>query len=362
MLADMGVDDFAVRAPGGHAGFTEGMRGHLPAGDGARAHRDRGRRALPRGRRTATPRPHSCSPAEPLTEAKRLVVERLPHRSASRTAPFLGVSLRGLTDGRVGAGDGEGAAGGCGEDPPGAGARAGRVRAAAGGADRDGHRLGRERITPAAYLAYGGDEKELRPHVDDGVQGFPDARGDLGDRLTAATARVPPRPSRCWWSPTCRYSPPAKPRPCWRDSVAFGPALDSGYWMVGWRGPRRHVRLGGEWEGPPCWTTLRARRDGRPADRAARIERDLDNPANARALAEPPPAASSGPDPHGDGVYVIVPTLDEEAELPRSTTSTHSTSNWRCWWPTVAQATVRARSPGSGARSWCRTGSTEPRS
>ena len=149
----------------------------------------------------------------------------------------------------------------------------------------------------SAYLAFGGEEAALRPHVEDGVECFPDGPGDLGDRLTAATARVFGERSEPLL--VVGTDMPLLTRAHAREAeavlrggadVTFGPALDGGYWMVGLSRPSPDVfDLGGDWGGP----AVLERSLERCAAAGLRTEllgmhRDLDDPADARALADHP--------------------------------------------------------------------------
>lgn len=149
----------------------------------------------------------------------------------------------------------------------------------------------------AAYLAYGGSREALEPHVADGVACFPAGAGDLGDRLASASAHVFRERSE----PLLLVGSdmPVLTRAHAREAEAvlrggadmvFGPALDGGYWIVGLARPAPDVfDLGGDWGGAAvlerslerCETVgLRAELLG--------MERDLDDAADARALADHP--------------------------------------------------------------------------
>jgi rSAM/selenodomain-associated transferase 1 len=149
----------------------------------------------------------------------------------------------------------------------------------------------------AAYVAYGGAEDELAPHVAGGVRSFADARGDLGDRLAAATARVFRERSEPLL--VVGTDMPVLTRAHAREAeavlrggadVAFGPALDGGYWMVALARPAPDVfDLGGEWG----TAAVLERSLERCAAAGMRVEllgaqRDLDDAADARALAGHP--------------------------------------------------------------------------
>lgn len=149
-----------------------------------------------------------------------------------------------------------------------------------------------------AYLAYdGGDEGALRPHVAHGVRTFTDAHGDLGDRLVAATAHV--FRERAEPLLVVGTDMPLLTRAHAREAeavvrggadVAFGPALDGGYWMVALARPAPDMfELGGEWGG----AAVLERSLERCAASGLRVEllgtqRKLDDAADARALAGHP--------------------------------------------------------------------------
>lgn len=147
-----------------------------------------------------------------------------------------------------------------------------------------------------AYLAYGPDgagEDELRPHVPEGVALFPDGRGDLGDRLAGATARVLRErrdPLLVIGTDTATLTP-AHAREAevvlrgGADAV-FGPALDGGYWLAGLARPAPDLfELGGAWGGPEVLerSLALAAANGLRAELLG-YERDLDDMADARAL------------------------------------------------------------------------------
>ena len=148
-----------------------------------------------------------------------------------------------------------------------------------------------------AYLAYGGAEDELRPHVAAGVRVFPDGRGDLGDRLAAATAHVFHERS----DPLLVVGTdmPVLTRAHAREAeavlrggadLAFGPAMDGGYWLVGLARPAPDVfDLGGEWGGASVLerSLERCEAAGLRAETLG-MQRDLDDAADARALADHP--------------------------------------------------------------------------
>ena len=137
--------------------------------------------------------------------------------------------------------------------------------------------------------------------------------------------------------------------------VTFGPALDGGYWMVGLSRPSPDLfDLGGDWGGPAVLArSLERARGGRPADRAAghgaRPRRPRRRP---RARRPPAPAA-------GGGRGARLRAVGDRAHLRRGGGAAGAVrpprlarrATGRCWWPTAARATARARSPASGARS-----------
>ena len=149
----------------------------------------------------------------------------------------------------------------------------------------------------SAYLAFGGEEGDLRPHVHDGVECFPDRRGDLGDRLSAATARVFGERSEPLL--VVGTDMPVLTRAHAREAeavirggadVTFGPALDGGYWMVGLSRPSPDLfELGGDWGGPAVLARSLERAElGGLRTELLGMERDLDDPSDARALADHP--------------------------------------------------------------------------
>jgi rSAM/selenodomain-associated transferase 1 len=148
-----------------------------------------------------------------------------------------------------------------------------------------------------AYLAFEGPEHELRPHIADGVRGFADTRGDLGDRLAAATAHVFRERSEPLL--VVGTDMPVLTRAHAREAeavlrggadVAFGPAVDGGYWMVGLARPAPDVfELGGDW-GSAAVLERSLERCAAAGLRAELLgtQRDLDDAADARALAGHP--------------------------------------------------------------------------
>jgi uncharacterized protein len=151
-----------------------------------------------------------------------------------------------------------------------------------------------------AYLAYGpadAQESELRAHVPDSMRLFADGDGDLGDRLAAATDRV----LRARAEPLLVVGTdmPTLTRAHAREAEAvlragadavFGPALDGGYWIVGLARPMPDAfDLGAAWGGPTVLerSLERVHEAGLRAELLG-SERDLDHPADARALASHP--------------------------------------------------------------------------
>ncbi len=149
----------------------------------------------------------------------------------------------------------------------------------------------------AAFLAYGGAEEDLRPHVADGVECFAGSPGDLGDRLTAATAWVFRR--RAEPLLVVGTDMPVLTRAHAREAeavlrggadVVLGPAHDGGYWIVGLSRPSPDLfDLGGEWGGAAVLqrSLERARSAGLRVE-LLHMERDLVGPADARAFAGHP--------------------------------------------------------------------------
>ncbi|MGI8660342.1 MAG: TIGR04282 family arsenosugar biosynthesis glycosyltransferase [Thermoleophilaceae bacterium] len=150
-----------------------------------------------------------------------------------------------------------------------------------------------------AYLAYGPDgaaEDELRPHVPDGVRLFPDGRGDLGDRLAAATARVLGERrdpllvvGTDMATLTLAHARDAEVVLRGGADAVFGPALDGGYWMVGLARPAPELFELGTWGGPDVLerSLELAAAAGLRAELLG-FERDLDDVTDARALLEHP--------------------------------------------------------------------------
>jgi len=223
-----------------------------------------------------------------------------------------------------------------------------------------------------AYVAFApaDAEGELRDLVGPGVTLIPDASGDLGDRLAGATGRVmAARPGPLLVAGTdlpalaAEHARAALAALDGGADVCFGPAADGGYYLVGLRRPAPELfALGDAWGGPDVLErSLALARAGGLRTALLGEERDLDVPADARAALEDPrvPAevaralrpvgrpVPSEPDEGGlrpgrrptpppeldesamrpgmspsereeDGplVSVIVPTYDEEAQLP----------------------------------------------
>lgn len=148
----------------------------------------------------------------------------------------------------------------------------------------------------AAYLACGpadAQEPELRPDVPDAVRLFPAARGDLGDRLAAATTHV--LRERTQPLLVVGTDMPTLTRAHAREAEAvlrggadavFGPSLDGGYWIVGLARPQPDLfDLGAAWDG----ATVLERSLERAEAAGLRAEllgtgRGLHGSADARAL------------------------------------------------------------------------------
>ena len=150
--------------------------------------------------------------------------------------------------------------------------------------------------TGGAYLAYGPDgagEEELRPHVPGCVRLFPDGRGDLGDRLASATARVlgerrDPLLVVGTDTATLTLAHAREAEVVLRGGAdaVFGPALDGGYWLAGLVRPAPDLfDLGGAWGGPQVLErSLEQARSAGLRTELLGFQRDLDDPADARAL------------------------------------------------------------------------------
>ena len=151
----------------------------------------------------------------------------------------------------------------------------------------------REVAPGAAYFAHAG---EPAPSID-GVTAFAQARGDRGDRLIAATARVFAERAEPLLVVGTRA--PILTRAHAREAeavlrggadVVFGPSLGGAWWLLGlWRPQPDLLDLGADWEGASVLTRLIER----TAELGLRCEllgtqRELDGPADARALAGDP--------------------------------------------------------------------------
>ena len=151
----------------------------------------------------------------------------------------------------------------------------------------------REVAPGAAYFAHAG---EPAPPVD-GVTTFPQARGDRGDRLLAATAHVFAERSEPLLVVGTRA--PVLARAHAREAeavlrggadVVLGPSLGGAWWLLGlWRPQPDLLDLGADWEGASVLARLTERADAL----GLRLEllgtqRELDGPADARALAGDP--------------------------------------------------------------------------
>jgi len=157
------------------------------------------------------------------------------------------------------------------------------------------------RVAPGrAYVACGPDAAavdEVAAHAAPGAELFADGQGDLGDRLADATGRVlgnHPEPLLVVGTdmPLLRESDAAaadRALDQGADAV-FGPAVDGGYWLIGLVTPLPELfDLGDEWGGPRVLErslALAARLGARTELLEER--RDLDDPADARALLSQP--------------------------------------------------------------------------
>ena len=156
----------------------------------------------------------------------------------------------------------------------------------------------------------------------EGVDPIPQAGGDLGARLQAATATVFERhdgpllvvgvDTRL----TRAHADAALARLAGGADAVFGPALDGGYYLVALARPAQQLF---ELD-PPPWggadvlaLSLEAAREAGLQTALLDPERDLDTPADANALLDDP---ELGPLLRRNLVSVVVPTLDEAAELP----------------------------------------------
>ena len=151
-----------------------------------------------------------------------------------------------------------------------------------------------------AYVACGPDARavdEVASRAAPGAELLADATGDLGDRLAAATGRVlaaHPEPVLVVGTdmPLLREADAvAAERTLDKGAdVVFGPAVDGGYWLIGLVAPLPGVfELGEEWGGPRVLErSLQLAAALGAHSELLNVRRDLDDPADARALlAEP---------------------------------------------------------------------------
>ncbi len=156
----------------------------------------------------------------------------------------------------------------------------------------------REAAPGAAYFAYTG---ESAPAME-GLTAFPQASGDRGDRLIAAIGRV--FAERLEPILTVETRVPILTRAHAREAVAvlrggadvvLGPSLGGAWWLLGLARPQPDLLdLGADWDGPAVLerTLERAEALGLRTELLG-VQRELDGPADARALAGHPrvPAA-----------------------------------------------------------------------
>lgn len=145
----------------------------------------------------------------------------------------------------------------------------------------------------AAHLAYSGDERDIRPHLAEGVECFEQGPGDRGDRLTAAGARVfRERPEPLLIVGTCMpFLAPAHAREAEAvlrggADVVFGPSYGGDHWLVGLSRPAPDLLdLGAGWDGPAVLerTLERAQALGLRAELLG-MQRELESSADVRAL------------------------------------------------------------------------------
>lgn len=173
------------------------------------------------------------------------------------------------------------------------------------------------RAAGSAFVAHDGELSA------GGVELIPQVDGHLGERLAAATAAVFERhdgpllvvgvDTRL----TAAHAEAALERLDAGADAVFGPALDGGYYLVALARPARELFA----IDPPPWGGPDVLELSLEAARAAGLttallgpERDLDTPADATALLDDP---ELGTLLRRGLVSVVVPTLDEAAELPR---------------------------------------------
>lgn len=151
----------------------------------------------------------------------------------------------------------------------------------------------------AAFLSYTADPGPLRALIPEGMRLFPQVDGHLGERILAATAHVfslAGGPLLLIGSDVVALAP-GHARAALADldaggcDVTIGPATDGGYYLLGLRRPRPELfALPAEaWGGPEVFRlTLDAAFAAGLRVGLLRAERDLDEPADVRALLADP--------------------------------------------------------------------------
>jgi len=152
----------------------------------------------------------------------------------------------------------------------------------------------------AAWLAFTPPDREddLRALVPLGTRLIAQEGADLGERLTAASARVlaeHPGPLLIVGTDlprlSARHAAAALSDLADGCEVSLGPALDGGWYLMGVRRPQPALFAlpSDAWGGPEVWTlTIAAAETGRLPLGLLRAERDLDTPKDAQAMLADP--------------------------------------------------------------------------
>jgi rSAM/selenodomain-associated transferase 2/rSAM/selenodomain-associated transferase 1 len=179
----------------------------------------------------------------------------------------------------------------------------------------------------AAYLAFdpARNRDQVERLVPPALQLVPQAGSNLGERLTNAAAAVWARgdgPLLIAGVDTRLTEGHAQAALAQLDAGAdavFGPALDGGYYLAALKRPLPELFAIDpcEWGGPRVLElTLRAAWTAGLRTALIHPERDLDTPADARALEDDPELGHLLRRAHEPLVSIVVPTLDEAVALP----------------------------------------------
>lgn len=152
----------------------------------------------------------------------------------------------------------------------------------------------------AAWVAFdpSGREEEVRARVPAGTRLFAQEGADLGERLTAASARVlAEHPGPLLVAGTdlprlsARHAAAALSDLAAGCDVSLGPALDGGWYLMGVRQaqPALFALPSEAWGGPEVWSLTLAAAEAQGLGLGLlRAERDLDTPEDARAMLADP--------------------------------------------------------------------------